>query len=459
MLSPSIKSELKRIVGKENFSSLSEDLLCYSFDATNNPSKADAVIFPSTAEEISLILKMANAEDFSVVPRGAGTGFTGGAVPIEGGLLLSTERMKDINIDEENLLATVGAGAITGDIQDMADALGLFYPPDPTSAKFSTIGGNIAECAGGPRAVKYGTTRDYVLGLEVVLPTGEIIVTGVKTLKGVVGYDLTRLVTGSEGTLAIITRAYLRLIPAPMARRTMYAAFAELTEAALAVSSIIGSRIVPSTLELIDESSLKCVEEQGVLKFPELGGILLIEVDGDEGSVDEKAARIKDICVECNSVEFRVAEDKWEVKDLWKVRKAISPALYRIRPKKINEDIVVPRSKMVELIRGVKDISTERDVVIACFGHAGDGNIHVNIMIDGDDAKERERGEEATKDLFKLTLSLGGTISGEHGIGTSKAPYLEMELDRNSIELMKRLKDSFDPKGILNPGKIFIDKE
>jgi len=459
MLASHIETELKRIVGKENVSFALEDLLCYSYDATNTMSMPDAVVFVRTAEEVSLILKMANAEGFPVIPRGAGTGFSGGSVPVEGGVVLSTERMKSIvEIDTENLTAVVQPGVVTWEFQQEVEKLGLFYPPDPTSLKFSTIGGNIAECAGGPRAVKYGVTRDYVTGLEVVLPTGEIINTGVKTAKGVVGYDLTRLIIGSEGTLGVVTKAYLRLLPLPETVKTMLAVFPDAGSAARAVSAIIRARVIPSTLELIDGTSIRCVEEHAHIGLPEdAGAVLLIEVDGSEAAASLEADSVRRVCKE-HGATVRTAEGKSEVKDLWKARRALSASLYKIKPNKINEDVVVPRSRIPELIDGVQDIAKRHSLLIACFGHAGDGNIHVNVMHDAKDPAEAAAAKEAVTAVFELTLSLGGTISGEHGVGTSKAPFISMELGAVSIEMMKKIKKAFDPKGVLNPGKIFPKK-
>ena len=457
MLSQSIAKELNNIVGKENITNSREDLICYSYDATNQKFLPDAVVFPKSAEEISLILKLANKEAFPVIPRGAGSGFSGGSLPVEGGVVVSMERMnKILKIDTDNLIAIVEPGVVTGDFQEEAENMGLFYPPDPSSLKFCTIGGNIAECAGGPRAVKYGVTKDYVLGLEVVLPTGEIINTGVQTAKGVVGYDLTKLMVGSEGTLGIVTKAVLKLLPLPEATKTMFAVFSDMRDAANTVSKIISSKIIPSTLEFMDKESIGCVV--GYLP-PDLSGsieaALLIEVDGDKDLIEKEALLIRGICMENSATDVRIAGNRQEAKALWQARRAISPSMAKLKPNKINEDIVVPRSKIPDAIMGTRDIARKYNIIIANFGHAGDGNIHVNVMIDKSNSNEFERGKKAVEDIFRLVLSLGGTISGEHGIGTAKMPYIGMELSPAAIDVMRRIKQVLDPKGVLNPGKIF----
>ena len=457
MLSQNIAKELNNIAGKENITTSREDLICYSYDATNQKFLPDAVVFPKSAEEISLILKLANKEAFPVIPRGAGSGFSGGSLPVEGGVVVSLERMnKILKIDTDNLVAIVEPGVVTGDFQEEAEKMGLFYPPDPSSLKFCTIGGNIAECAGGPRAVKYGVTKDYVLGLEVVLPTVEIVNTGVQTAKGVVGYDLTKLMVGSEGTLGIVTKAVLKLLPLPEATKTMFAVFSDMRDAANTVSKIISSKIIPSTLEFMDKESIGCVA--GYLP-PDLSGsieaALLIEVDGDKDLIEKEALLIRGICMENSATDVRIAGNRQEAKTLWQARRAISPSMAKLKPNKINEDIVVPRSKIPDAIMGTRDIARKYNIIIANFGHAGDGNIHVNVMIDKSNSGEFERGKTAVEEIFRLVLSLGGTISGEHGIGTAKMPYIGMELSPAAIDVMRRIKQVLDPKGVLNPGKIF----
>ncbi len=459
MLSETVKNELKRIVGPENASFAAEELLCYSYDATNRLFQPGAVVFVKSAEEVSLILKMANSEGFPVVPRGAGSGFSGGSIPVEGGVVISTERMNNIlEIDAENLTAVVEPGVVLWEFQQEVEKRGLFYPPDPSSQRFCTIGGNIAECAGGPRAVKYGVTKDYVLGLEAVLPTGEIINTGVRTAKGVVGYDLTRLIVGSEGTLGVVTKATLKLLPLPEASKTLLAVFTDLKDAATAVSAIISAKVVPATLELIDGVSLRCVEEYAKVGLPDAEAVLLIEVDGGREGVERDSDTVERILREKGAVSVKSATGKDEVKDLWKARRAISASLFRVRPDKINEDVVVPRASIPELIGGIREISDRLKLTIACFGHAGDGNIHVNVMYDKSDPVEAKAAEDAVTEVFRLTLTLNGTISGEHGVGVSKMKYLSMELKPEAIEAMKRIKAALDPRGVLNPGKIFPKK-
>jgi glycolate oxidase len=456
-LDKNLVRQIEAIVGKENVLSSIEDLICYGYDATNLEVLPGLVVFPNSAKEISQILILANKNRFPVVPRGMGTGFSGGSLPVWGGVVLVTTRLNRIlEVDTENLIAIVEPGVVTGDFQKEVERLGLFYPPDPASQLYCSLGGNVAECAGGPRAVKYGVTKDYVLGLEVVLPTGEIIETGVKTMKGVVGYDLTKLFVGSEGTLGMITKIILKLLPLPDARKTAMVLFRDVEDAATAVSRIISSKIIPSTLELMDHASIQCVEDYLNMGLPkDAGALLLIEVDGDREVLPKYMAKIDEITSGLNRLEMKIAENDEETQTLWKARRALSPASYRLNPTKMAEDITVPRTEIATFIREARKIADERNLKIINFGHAGDGNLHTSIMIDEKNGDEKKRAEEAIEEIFKLTVRLGGTLSGEHGVGTTKAPYLHLELKHDAIEVMKKIKSVLDPNNILNPGKIF----
>lgn len=458
MITTKILKEIELIVGKDDLLTEKEDRICYSYDATNLKFLPEAIIFPQNTDEISKIMIIANREKIPVFPRGAGSGFSGGSLPVNGGVVIATSKMDRIlELDEENLTILVEPGVVTETLQKFVETKGLFYPPDPASLKFSTIGGNIAECSGGPRAVKYGVTRDYVLSLEIVLPTGEIISTGAKTAKSVVGYDLTRLMVGSEGTLGIITKATLRLIPLPEEKNTLLVLFKNIDVAALAVTNIIKSRIIPSTLEFMDSLSIKCVEDYLGLGLPEeAGALLLIEIDGFRGSVELQGNKIAEICKRLNPIDIKIATDLNEQENLWQARRAVSTAIAKLSPTKVNEDITVPRNKIPEMLDIIRIIADDFRLKIVCFGHAGDGNIHVNIMTDRENKEEMERVEEAVKKLFSETLKMGGTISGEHGIGLTKAPYLKMEIGDIGYETMKKIKNLLDPNNILNPGKMFL---
>ena len=449
--------EIVKIVGQENVRASLEERQCYSYDARTDGVVPDLIVFPSSADDVSRILVLANTHRIPVIPRGSGTGLTGGSIPVSGGIVLSFTRMsKILEIDPKNLIAVVEPGVVTFILQEEVAKQGLFYPPDPASYKYSSIGGNIAECAGGPNSLKYGVTRDYVLGLEVVLPTGEIINPGVRTMKGVVGYDLARLFVGSEGTLGVVTKITLKLIPLPEARATILALFKEVDEAAEAVSATIAARVVPSTIEFMDRASIRCSEQANPMGLPEdVGGLLLIEVDGDEQSIVPQAEKVKKIMLDHRAVDCRLTRDPKEADKLWQARRTLSQALYNINPLKIAEDVVVPRSNIPALIHALEEMGKRFGIPILSFGHAGDGNFHVNIMIK-DTKEEREKAEEAVKEIFTEALKLGGTLSGEHGIGTSKAAYLGMELSPDLITAMKKIKQLFDPNNILNPGKIFV---
>jgi glycolate oxidase len=457
MLKPSVLRELEKIVGRTNLFTDAEELVVYSYDATRLESLPWAVARPASAYEVSEILLLANREHFPVVPRGAGTGMSGGSVPVSGGLVLSFERMNRIlEIDKKNRMAIAEPGVVTGDLQREVESLGLFYPPDPASHQFCTLGGNVAECAGGLRAVKYGVTRDYVLGLEVVLPTGEIIETGARTLKSVAGFDLTRLIIGSEGTLGIVTKIIIKLLPLPESIQTLSAFFSDVRSAAQAIAKITASAIIPRALELIDGGAIRAVEnylKQDISHGS--GAMLLAEVDGPLAVTASEIATLEQICRDAGAVMVKRAENKAEQDQLWKIRRSISPALYTIKPRKINEDIVVPPSRVPDIVAEVQDIAKRYSLLIVTFGHAGDGNIHVNILID---EEERPNAMKAVKDVFTAVLKMQGSISGEHGIGLSKANYLPMEVGKHALEAMKKIKRALDPNNILNPGKIFIDK-
>ncbi|MCX5894970.1 MAG: FAD-binding protein, partial [Proteobacteria bacterium] len=421
----------------------------------------EAVAFARTTEEISLLLKLANKHLFPVIPRGSGSGFTGGSVPVKGGLVLCLTRMNNIlTIDTDNLVAEVEPGVITGEFQKEVEKRGLFYPPDPASLKFSTLGGNVAECAGGPRCLKYGVTKDYVLGLEVVLANGDIIQTGAKTMKSVAGYDLTSFLVGSEGTLGVITKMYLKLLPLPETRKTMQAIFPSMDNAARTVSEIIKSKIIPSTLEFLDQAAIRCVEEYLKMGLPvDAEALLIIEVDGDREVVDKDAKKIEALCLQGGADTVMTAKTEEEAEGLWKVRRSISASLLKLNPHKINEDITVPRSRVPDIIRKIVAIAEKYNLINVNFGHAGDGNIHTNFMIDRNNRDELARAEQAVSEIFQATVAFGGTISGEHGIGIAKAPYLSLEIGDKGIEVIKRIKKAFDPNYILNPNKIIVEPD
>ncbi len=457
MLQAQIIDALKKIVGSENVATDRQDMICYGYDATQLEFLPDAVVHPANAEEVAAVLLLANAKRFPVFPRGAGSGFTGGALPRGGGVVLVTTRLNRIlRIDTENLIAEVEPGVVTEQFQLAVEKQGLFYPPDPASLKFSTLGGNVAENAGGPRCVKYGVTRDFVMGLEVVLPTGEIIRTGGETYKGVVGYDLTRLLCGSEGTLGVITKIIFKLLPLPDAKKTMLTIFDSIDGAAKAVSTIIGNKIIPTTLEFMDYATLQCVEKRFNLGIPAEGrAVLLIEVDGDRELIEKQAAHIRSLIEPLGLVEFKVAKDAAESEALWKVRRLVSPSLRDVNPTKYNEDIVVPRSKVPDVIRRIEEIQQKYGIPIVNFGHAGDGNIHVNVMIDKDIHGQEEKAHQAIAEIFQAALDLNGTMSGEHGVGLAKQPYIHLELKPAQVAAMQAIKKALDPNNILNPGKMF----
>ncbi len=449
--------QIRAIVGEKNLLSAPEELYCYSFDASKMRFIPEGVAFPADAAEISELVKLANQHLFAVYPRGSGSGMVGACLP-QGGLVIVTNRLNRIlEIDADNMTAVVEPGVITGEFQKAAAEYGLFYPPDPASLLFSSMGGNVAMCAGGPRAVKYGVTRDYLLGLEVVLPTGEIIRTGTRTMKGVVGYDLTRLMAGSEGTLGIFTKITVRLVPTPESVRTLTTIFPKIDDATNAICEILRNRIIPSTMELLDQATIRVVENHLHMGLPvDSEALVLIEVDGPDQILDGQISRIAEICLRAGASNTDKASSPSDRDRLWRARRAISPALGQIRPGKINEDVTVPRTRIPDLIRSIRALAEKYGLIIVCFGHAGDGNIHTNIMLDRKDTDEAKRASKAVEELFRIVLDLKGTLSGEHGIGIAKSPFIELEVGAGGMEAMRRVKSALDPHNIMNPGKMFV---
>ncbi|MEC4676122.1 MAG: FAD-linked oxidase C-terminal domain-containing protein [Nitrospirota bacterium] len=433
-----------------------EDLVCYGFDASGLEAHPSAVVWPLNVSDVVKIMNFAYANGVPVVPRGAGTGMTGGAIPSGSAIVISFERMNRIlDVDRENLTVLVEPGVINGKLQRELERHQLFFPPDPTSMNFCTIGGNVAENAGGPRAVKYGVTRDYVMGLEAVLPDGKVINTGKKTAKGVVGYDLTSLLTGSEGTLAVITEIRLKTLPLPEDVITLLVLFRELEQSGNAVSDIISHGIIPRTLEFLDREAINAVENYKPVGLPrDVAAMLLIELDGAPSVINREAEQVYDICGRLGG-DAVMAEDSAARNKLWESRRALSPALYHLSPSKINEDIVVPRSRIPDMLKILSRLSEETGIKIVNFGHAGDGNIHVNLMVDRNNREEYGKARKLVKEIFGYVLGMGGTISGEHGIGLTKSDYISMEIKPEELDLMKKIKNIFDPGNILNPGKIF----
>ena len=460
ILSSSFLDDVVHIVGASRVRRSPQEIAPYAADALGIPHPPDVVALPADTGEVAALVRLCAAARVPLVVRGAGTGYTGGAVPTSGGLVLSMERMNRIlEIDEQNLVAVVEPCVITADLQRAVEAVGLFYPPDPASLEWSSLGGNVAECAGGPRAFKYGTTKHYVLALEVVLPTGEIIRTGTKAVKNVVGYDLTHLLVGSEGTLGVITRITLRLLPLPPARATLSASFTDVRQACAAVSELIRRRAVPAAIELIDADSLRAIERHAgrAVAAPGAEALVIAECDGAPAAVQDEMARVEEACRAVGAMRVIRASDDRTRDELWDARRQLSLALRASGLHKINHDVVVPRGRIPDLFEAIDRLRREYRLRIAAFGHAGDGNIHVNLMIDRTDADEGERARHAERSLFETVVALEGSISGEHGIGFAKRGYVGLELSSDVIALMRRVKAAFDPAGILNPGKMFPD--
>jgi D-lactate dehydrogenase len=460
-LDNSLIRQFKAIVGDHGLFTDPADCLPYGYDNSRLQATPQAVAFATEHEQITAIAQLCHQHRIPLIARGKGTGTTGATVPQHGGIVLSLERMNRIlEVDTDNRLARVEPGVTNKQLQDRVAEEGFFWPPDPSSAAVCTIGGNLAYNSAGPRAVKYGTPRENTLGLKAVTGRGDTIKTGVKTTKGVVGYDLTRLLIGSEGTLAIITEAVLKLTPKPQTKRTLQASYRDIHSAANAVSSIMRQPVIPCALEFMDGTALEMIRGFSDLQLDSrVGALLMIEVDGAEHCIRQDVIALADAAKVDGLLEIHTADTEDEIARLWKTRKALSPALRNIAPKKINEDIVVPVSRIPELIDSLQNLSRESGITIVNFGHAGNGNIHVNLLLDPADPQQLEAGEYCLKSLFKLVLNLGGTLSGEHGVGVVKRQFVDQEIDPVSLNLMRAIKRQFDPHQILNPGIGFPDPD
>ncbi|ABA56878.1 D-lactate dehydrogenase (cytochrome) [Nitrosococcus oceani ATCC 19707] len=452
---PEFLAALIQIVGEQRVRSDPADCWPYGYDNSRRHALPEWVVFALTHEEVRDLVRLCNKARVPIVPRGRGTGTTGATVPISGGLVLSLERMNRIRmLDPTNRAMVVEPGVTNQEVQIAAGQQGFFWPPDPTSAAFCTLGGNLAYNSAGPRAVKYGTPRENVLALRAVTGAGEEFRCGTYTTKGVVGYDLTRLLIGSEGTLAIITEATLRLTPLPEAKRTLRAAYKDTESAGQAVADLMSQPLTPCALELMDRQAVTLVQAQGGIELPPgTGALLMIEVDGPATAMEDAVTQLKKAAHNAGLLEIVAARTPQESKQLWAARKALSPALRTLAPKKINEDVVVPVSHLPALISGLERLAKEFAITIVNFGHAGNGNLHVNLLTDPDEPTERERTKKCLEQVFKLVLSLKGSLSGEHGVGLEKRDFVAQELDPAALNLMERLKAQFDPQGILNPQK------
>jgi glycolate oxidase len=460
-VSPAAVEALVQIVGNGNVLLNAEALEPYAHDETVGlRAEPEVVVRALSAGQVSAVLQLAQRERIPVTPRGAGYGLSGGAVPVQGGIVLSTEKMDRIlEIDAKNLMVTVEPGVITGDIHRAVEAEGLFYPPDPASLDSCSIGGNIAEGAGGPRAVKYGTTKDYVCGLEVVLPSGEILNMGGKLVKNATGYSLIQLLVGSEGTLAIVTKIILRLLPLPKVQVDLLVPFDDFQAAADTVADIIAHRILPTTIEFMEQDSILAVERllKKQVPFNDAAAHLLIQLDGNlQEAVDAEMEVVGDLCLEHGARDLLVAKDRPTRDRLWEARRMIIDSLNHESPVNHMEDVVVPRAEIHRLLKGIKEIGAQHRVRIINFGHAGDGNVHVNVLKDDlSQARWEALVPVVTEEIYRLALSLGGTITGEHGIGATRRGYLPLALDEIQIDLMRQIREVFDPHHVLNPGKIF----
>ena len=456
----SIKQALIDIVGQENFSDLLIDLVSYSYDASDHKHRPEAGVWPTSSEEVSRILILANEHRFPVTPRGAGTGLAGAAVPASGGLVLDMCRMnKILDIRIADRLTVLQPGVVYADLEKALAPHGFFFPPDPASSTVCTLGGNVATNAGGIRGAKYGVTRDYVMGLEVVLPDGRIMRIGSRCMKSASGYDLTRLFVGSEGTLGVITEITLKINPKPTAFKTVLASFASLKDAGQAVTDIMHSGIVPSVLEVLDENSIKVLREHANMNLPEVMAMILVETDGyTEAETSYQMSKLIEVFRKNSVTDTQVADTADEAEELWKARKSVGSTAGKLRANSVSEDVTVPMSKVPDLLTGISIIVRKYDLPFVIFGHAGDGNLHPRIMYDRSNPDNVTRLGKAVDEIFKLTCNLGGTLTGEHGIGLSKAPYMTLEHDPVAMDVMRSIKILFDPNNILNPGKMALEE-
>jgi D-lactate dehydrogenase len=456
-MTPKFLEKLTQHLSSEFVFTSKEQCWPYGTDSTQRFYMPEAVVFPNHHDDVVFITRLCNEYEIPIVPRGLGSGAVGGAVPINGGIVMSMTRMNNIiAIDKENRVLIAQPGITNFAIQQAAAEHGLFWAPDPGSREFCSLGGNLAHNSSGPRAIKYGTVRENVLALSAVTGSGDTIHTGAYTSKSVVGYDLTRLLIGSEGTLATITEATLKLLPLPKKQMTLRALYRSIEGATLAINQMMGQAELPSALEFMDKTTVELVRKYGGIDLPnDTQALLLIGIDGNEHSINnvlsiiQAAAKTKDL------ITIDIAKDAQEAHQLWQARRRLSPCLKHVAPKKINEDIVVPVSKIPELLTGLEKISKQYGISIVSFGHAGNGNIHVNLMYDPENANQAAHADECLQKVFTLVLALQGSLSGEHGIGLSKQAFFSQEIDVNSEKLMRQIKQVFDPKGILNPGKIF----
>jgi len=451
----------RSLVGDANIYSDKAHLIAYSYDATRTRFEPDAVLFPRNEDDVSKILKYCNEHRIVIVPRGAGSGFTGGALPSSGGIVLAMEKHmnKILEIDMKNMVAIVQPGVVNMDLQNAVEAVGLFYPPDPASQDYSTLGGNVSENAGGMRAAKYGITKDYVMATRAVLPNGDLIKAGKRTIKDVAGYNISGILIASEGTLAVLTEITLKLIPKPKLTKTAMGIFPTVNDAMEAVYKTMASGITPVAMEFLDNLTIRAVEQTFHKGLPiDAGALLVTDVDGNlEDDLDFQLSKIEEVFKENGCTEFRRAKDDAEAKDIWFARRNASPALSVYGSKKLNEDVTVPRAVLPELLEKFYAIADKYQINIPCFGHTGDGNVHTNVMVDGKDPEQVKIAYQAIEEVFQATIDLGGTLSGEHGIGLAKAPYMRMAFSEEEMNLFKSIKMAFDPNNILNPSKMGLD--